>query len=177
MATLIGSKAVMKALENIAKKMGGGSVSVGFMSESTYPDGTPVAAVAFWNEYGHGGQFPAPPRPFFRNMIAKESPGWSLTMAKQAKLTDYNGEIVLGRMGELIKGQLQESINDLVAPALSKTTIMLRDIYGNQPHEIRRRDVLAAQELVEEGYTGSASTKPLNWTGHMLNSVTYEVKE
>ena len=47
--TLQGSDAVMKALEEIARKMGGGEVAVGFMEGATYPDGTPVAAVAFWN--------------------------------------------------------------------------------------------------------------------------------
>ena len=176
---LSGSDGVMKALEDIARKMGGGEVSVGFMADATYPDGTPVAAVAFWNEYGHAGPFPAPPRPFFRNMIAKESPTWPGKMAKLAKATDYDGPRVLALMGEDIKGALQQSITELVAPELSETTKMLRAIYGNSHSEIRARDVLAAQELVAEGNGGAEGTqaKPLIWTGHMLNSVAYEVKE
>ena len=39
------------------------------------------------------------------------------------------------------------------------------------------RDVLAAQELVKEGFTGNASSKPLIHTGHMLRSVTYKVEK
>ena len=53
---LSGADGVMKALEDIARKMGGGEVAVGFMEGATYPDGTPVAAVAFWNEFGKGVQ-------------------------------------------------------------------------------------------------------------------------
>ena len=69
--TLQGSDGVMKALEDIAKRMGGGEVSVGFMEGATYPEGTPVAAVAFWNEYGVPSHN-QPPRPFFRQMIAAD---------------------------------------------------------------------------------------------------------
>lgn len=177
--SLQGADGVAKALEAIAKRMGGGEVAIGFMEGATYPDGTPVAAVAFWNEFGHGGNFPAPPRPFFRNMIAKESPTWPKKMAALAKATDYDGAKVLALMGEDIKGALQQSLNDIVEPALSKTTLMLRSIYGNSHSEIRARDVLAAQELVAEGNKGAEGTqaKPLIWTGHMLNSISYEVKK
>lgn len=176
---LHGADGVSKALEEIARKMGGGEVSVGFMEGATYPDGTPVAAVAFWNEFGHGGPFPSPPRPFFRNMIAKESPNWPKTMAALAKATNYDGPKFLAMMGEDIKGALQQSINDFADVELSATTLMLREIYGNNPHEIRARDVLAAQELVAEGYEGASGTQahPLIWTGHMVNSIAYEVKE
>lgn len=177
MASLHGSDKVMKALEDIARSMGGGSVSVGFMEDATYSDGMPVAAVAFWNEYGHQGRFPSPPRPFFRTMIAEESPTWPKKMAGLAKATKYNGPRVLAMMGEDIRGALQQSIINLTEPKLSPTTLMLRKIFGNSPENIRARDVLAAQSLVQEGQTGATGTqaKPLVWTGHMLNSVTYKV--
>lgn len=145
METLSGSDAVMKKLESIAKKMGGGTVSVGFMEGATYPDGTPVAAVAYWNEYGVPTRN-QPPRPFFRQMIAKESPTWPTKMAKLAKATDYNSEQVLGMMGEDIKGALQQSIAEFTTPALAQSTI---DAKGFD--------------------------KPLIDTSHMLNSVDYTV--
>lgn len=110
----------MKKLTEIAESMGGGSVSVGFMSGATYPDGTPVAAVAFWNEFG-GMDRPA--RPFFRGMISKESPTWAGKMAKLAKMTNYDGPRVLGLMGEDIKGALVQSINDFETPGLAPSTI------------------------------------------------------
>jgi hypothetical protein len=142
---LTGSDGVMKALEDIAKRMGGGEVAVGFMEGATYPDGTPVAAVAFWNEFGVTGQ---PARPFFRGMIAKESPTWPDKMAKLAEATDYDGNKVLAMMGEDIKGALQQSINDLETPPLAQSTIDAKGF-----------------------------AKPLIDTGHMLNSVAYEVSE
>ena len=147
MTTLSGTDGVMKALEDIARKMGGGEVSVGFMSGATYPDGTPVAAVAFWNEYGDPGNN-RPPRPFFRRMIAKESPTWPGKMAKLAKATKYDGPRVLALMGEDVRGALQQSINDLTEPALAPSTVAAKG-FG----------------------------KPLIDTSHMLNSVTFEVDD
>ena len=118
--TLSGSDGVMKALEAIAQRMGGGEVAVGFMEGATYPDGTPVAAVAYWNEFGSVGQ---PARPFFRQMIAAESPTWPDKMAKLAKATDYDGPRVLALLGEDIGGGLIQSINNFTTPALAESTI------------------------------------------------------
>jgi hypothetical protein len=144
---LHGADGVSKALEEIARKMGGGEVAVGFMDGATYPDGTPVAAVAFWNEYGvpaHG----QPPRPFFRQMIAKESPTWAPKMAKLAKATGYDGPKVLAIMGEDIAGALGQSINDFTTPGLAPRTVEAKG-FG----------------------------KPLIDTAHMIRSISSEVKE
>lgn len=140
------SAKVQAKLDEISKKMGGGSVSIGFMEGATYPDGTGVAEVAFFNEFGVPTKN-QPPRPFFRNMIAEHQDEWPEQMAAQARGTDYDGPRVLGLMGELIKGELQQSINDLDSPALAPSTI------------------------ARKGFP-----KPLVDTGHMLNSVTYEVE-
>ena len=150
---LSGADGVMKALEDIARKMGGGEVAVGFMAGATYPDGTPVAAVAFWNEFGKGvqskeGDYFQLPRPFFRQMIAAESPTWPGKMAKLAKAMDYDGPKVLALMGEDIKGALQQSINDFTTPALKESTVEAKGF-----------------------------AKPLIDTSHMLNSIAIEVKE
>ena len=134
----------MKALESIARRMGGGEVSVGFLEGATYPDGTPVAAVAYWNEFGNSEQ---PARPFFRQMIAKESQSWPKKMAKLAKVTDYDGDKVLGLMGEDIQGAIKQSINDLQSPPLAPSTIKAKGF-----------------------------SKPLIDTSHMINSVGYVVK-
>lgn len=180
----------MKALEDIAKRMGGGEVSVGFLANATYPDGTPVAAVAFWNEFGTSrevaegevtlnrsinestGEFnrkgrfvkkskanfstthkrkahtiTVPPRPFFRTMIAKESPNWAKTLGKLAVTYNYDGSKTLAAMGEDIKGALQQSINEFSTPELAASTVR-----------------------------NKGSAKPLIHTSHMVNSVDYEVK-
>lgn len=177
--SLQGGDKLIKVLADMTKKLEGEKVlSVGFLSGAKYPDGTPVAAVAFWNEFGHGGRFPAPPRPFFRSMISEESGSWPAKIAGAIKYADYDAEKALYMVGKDIEGALFQSIESMNSPELSPTTKMLREIYGNNPQEIRARDVLAAQELVDEGYQGVSGTgaKPLVWTGHMQKSIQSEVK-
>lgn len=172
------AKKVNDLLTDIAKKMGGGVLRVGFLEGSAYPDGTPVAYVAYLNEFGHGGTFPAPARPFFRTMVAKESPHWADEMGALAKLYNYDGAKVLAVMGHQIEGQLQESITNLTEPALSKTTLVLREKFWTNPEDIRARDVVAAQQTAAAGDGDMASgsqAKPLVWTGQLLRSVGSEV--
>ena len=59
------SDAVTAKLLDLAKKASG-SVKVGFIDSDQAP-------IAFWNEFGHKGRFPAPARPFFRTMVSNES--------------------------------------------------------------------------------------------------------
>ena len=179
MSALRGSDGVMKALDALARKMGGGHVNIGFLASAKAPDGTPMAAIAFWNEFGHGGPLPAPPRPFFRTMIAKESPTWPGKMAKLAKQTDFDGPTVLGMMGADVAAALQESIRDTNAPPLSDTTRRLRLTFGNKPENITLKDVRKAGREAAKGLPLASGTqaKPLVWTGNMRNSVAYEVKK
>lgn len=181
MATLKGGDKLEDYLKRLKENIGSSKdqLKVGFLEGATYPDGTSVAQVAFWNEFGHGGPFPAPPRPFFRNMLMEHESEFGDKIAKGLIYYDYDSVKTMRAVGEWIKGLLQESISTISEPPLSQTTLMLRKIYGNNPQEIRARDVLAAQELVAEGYEGATGTqaKPLIWTGHLLNSVDYEVKE
>lgn len=143
---LSGGDELEARLAAIAENFGGGLVKVGFMDGATYPDGTPVAAVAFWNEFGRPstGQ---PPRPFFRRMIAKEAPEWPQKMARLAVATGFNGPQVLGLMGEDISGALKQSINDFQSPGLAPSTIAAKGF-----------------------------SKPLIDTSVMVNSVGYEVE-
>lgn len=178
MAQLKVSQNVARKLAEIARSMGGGAVEVGFLEGATYGDGTPVAFVAYEDEFGHGGKFPSPPRPFFRTMIKKEAPSWPGKMAALAKATNYEGPQVLKFMGEDIEGALKQSIIETNEPALSPTTLALRAKFGNNPQDIRITDVLAAKDAVRNKTATLASgtqAKPLVWTGHMLNSTGYRV--
>lgn len=171
---LHGADGVSKALEEIARKMGGGEVAVGFPAGDTYSDGTPVAAAAFWNEFGTST---IPPRPFFRPMIAKESPTWAPKMARMLKASNYDGPRVLALMGEDIGGALRDSIIAVNSPALSPITLMLRSMVGNDPSKITGRMVGEAAAKVAAGETGATGTqaKPLNWTGTMMRAPAYSV--
>lgn len=110
---------VAKTIAARVKKMSG-HVDVGFMEDATYPDGTPVAAVAFWNNYGTST---SPAAPFFSNMIEEQKPTWGEKVAKLVKATDGDGEKVLALMGEDIQGALIQSIVDTKDPSNAPSTI------------------------------------------------------
>lgn len=64
-----------------------------------------------------------PPRPFFRNMIKAKAPTWGDDIAKALKASTYNVERTLKNMGELISGQLRQSIRDTNSPPNAPSTI------------------------------------------------------
>ncbi len=128
------------ALETASK------VRIGFLEGRTYPDGTSVAMVAAIQDFGA----PAagiPPRPFFRNMIAKKKGEWPTAIGKLLKANNYDARKTLEQTGAAIGGQLRQSIIDTNSPPL-------------KPATIRRK-----------GFD-----KPLVDTGLMLNTVDHEVE-
>ncbi|WP_277963896.1 hypothetical protein [Pseudomonas sp. RIT-To-2] len=185
---MAGGEALQKYLEGIAESLTKSSgLKVGFLEGSTYPDGTSVPMVAAVNEFGGtidipervqtvyfrmnertgdvGHRFvraqrsnfaqevviPAhkitiPSRPFFRETIGDFSPEWGDDLAKLLVKNRYDVQASLESMGMIIKKQLQDRIVDLDNPRNAAST--LRQKAGNNP-------------LVD--------------TGHMLNSVDYEV--
>ena len=155
---LSGGEKLMSALAKIAEGMGGGRVDIGFKAGAAYPDGTPVAAVAFWNEFGDPSRN-RPPRPFFRQMIAKESPDWPSKMSKLAKATGYDGAQVLGMMGADVAGALTQSINEFTTPGLAMSTILAR-----------------AARYKKGEVIGPTIAKPLIDTKVMLDNITSTVE-
>jgi hypothetical protein len=99
-----------------------------------------------------------PPRPYFRNMIAKHKDAWGGQLGALLKAKNFNATTALKQMGALIKGQLQQSIVDTNSPPLAASTI-------------RRKSRGRVNKIA--GVLGPA--KPLVETGTMLNSVDYEV--
>lgn len=148
MSSFSGGDALERKLAEMAEKLGEGKVlRVGFLENATYPDGQQVAMVAAANEFGNPANN-QPPRPFFRNMIADNKDNWPDDIGRIAQATGFDGEQTLGLMGEHIKGQLQQSIRELMEPPLSPVTIE------------------------KKGFD-----KPLIYTGHMLNSVDYDIRD
>ena len=89
---------------------------------------------------------------------------------------NYDVRTTLELVGDGIKGQLQQSIIGTTQPPLSPVTLMLRKMFGNHPEQITGKDVGEAARRVAAGESyGGVSTKPLDWTGHMKNSVGSEV--
>lgn len=174
-----GGAALRAKLQEIAKQVEqGGTLRVGFLEGARYTDkaNTPIAMVAAIQEFG-APRARIPPRPFFRTMIAAQSPTWGATLAKNLKFTGFDAEKALGLLGGEIASELVESIKQTNSPALSPVTLMLRKMYGNHPEEITGKSVSEAARRVAAGKSfAGVSTKPLHWTGQMQNAVSYEVK-
>lgn len=150
MAVIKGGDKLAAALAKISAGVSKpATLSVGFLSGSTAPNGNSMPLRAALNEFGHtmpNGTV-VPPRPFFRSMIASKSPEWPKAVGDLLKANEYDGEKTLGQTGEGIKGQLQQSITDLTSPPLAQSTID------------------------RKGFD-----KPLIEHGDMLNAVDYTVK-
>lgn len=94
-------------------------VQVGVIDGSKYPDGTSVASVAFWNEYGTRT---APARPFFRDTIKQQKSNWS-ALATKAIRAGYTVEHMLGVVGAQMQTDVQLSIMTWTSPANSAYTV------------------------------------------------------
>lgn len=148
MARVIGGDRVRAYLRSIAVQLDRPrTLRVGFLEGATYPDGTPVAMVAAIHNYG-APRAGIPPRPFFGNLVRNHEDEWPAGFATQLRETNLDFEAALRRAGEAIAGQLRQEIVDLWEPPLAESTI------------------------ARKGFA-----KPLVDTGHMLNSVDYEVVE
>lgn len=175
---LQGGEKLRKKLEEIARQIEGKhELNVGFLEGATYPDeaGTSVAQVAWWLNYGTKT---APPRPFFTDMIAAKSDKWGDNLMRILVNNEFDVKKSLEIMGVGISDQLRQFIVELNAPALSPITLMLRQMRIDDPHlQITGATVGQAAAKVKAGddYSG-ASTKVGVYTGHLLNSIDFEVK-
>ena len=113
-----------KKLQRLLREAGKGGVSgvkVGFFSTARYEDGTPVAAVAAWNEFGTET---IPERPFFRNALAESERGVSNILAKgidtEKMVVD---DQLAGRVGEYVQGKIRDSITALKEPPNAPETV------------------------------------------------------
>lgn len=178
MATIRGGTKYQNTLRDMANKLAKpGELRVGYMEGSTYPNGTPVAMVGAIQEFG-APKVGIPPRPAIRNMIAAKSPTWPKAVGENLVATKYDKDRTLRRMGEGIKGQWQQSIIDTNAPPLSPVTLMLRKMKSqDQSLVVTGKTVAEARSRVAAGEsTAGVSIKPLVESGHLLNSVDFEVK-
>lgn len=135
-----GGEKLEAALAKLGASLGSDKqLRVGFLENATYPDGTKVALVAAVQNWGSPkkdekgnatGAWRIPPRPFFSDMVRKEQRGWpkaivdALRSQRFALATGaYDLKLALEQVGQLMVGQLQDSIRDTNAPPLSPKTV------------------------------------------------------
>ena len=94
-------------------------------------------------------------------MIANKQAEWPAAVGGLLKANNYDALRTLQLTGEAIAGQLRTSIVETNEPPLAPSTLRKRGVAGM---------VYNPKDMSTFG------AKPLVWTGHMLNSVDYQVK-
>ena len=153
------------------KGLGKGGIKgfdVGFFASARYQDGTPVAAVAAWNEFGTrkpNGEVHIPSRPFMRNANEKVQPKLSDLIRREVDPLKMTIDRRLGeQLGFLVQAEYQQETVDLREPENAAITVeggWMRNPYTGRFIYVK----------------GKGSTNPLRDTGHMAQSVTFEVIE
>lgn len=106
-------------------------VAVGFFSSARYPDGTLVASVAAWNEYGTNASsrrpFDIPARPFMRPTIAEEMQNVrALLRARANPRTMTVTRADASAIGAYLAGKIQTKITTLREPPNAPSTVELK---------------------------------------------------
>lgn len=121
MAGVTGGDKLQKVLAAIGKKVGEGKfLRAGFLETAKYPDGTPVAQVAFWND---AGSEVSPPRAFFRQTIAERGKSWGETLGDSLKATGMDANKAMALTGEVIKDDVVSAIVAFSDPPNAPSTI------------------------------------------------------
>lgn len=180
MATIRGGQKLEKALAEIAARLGKRTtLKVGFLEGENYPadlGGQSVAMVAAIQNFGAPARS-IPPRPFFSNMVKDKSPEWGEHLAAILRTVNYDAHAALKLMGQGISEQLKDSIQELDEPALSDITLMLRKM-RSEDQSLRITGAVvgeAARRLAAGETPDGVSTKPLVYSGTMLNAVDREL--
>ena len=157
MARLKGENELRRKLRKMMTDDGVKSIKIGFFSHAKYSDGTPVAAVAAWNEFGHrggaqGGGWggPVPERPFFRNAIREF----------EDEIPKIKNEINVREM----------TVDEFLANSIG---LRMRDILKNNIIKLRQPPNAPATIEIKR----LRSTNPLIDTGFMELSADYQVEK
>lgn len=94
-------------------------LKVGIFESAKYDDGTPVAQVVFWQEFGTAK---IPMRPFMRNAIAKNTQKWGDSV-KTFLIGTNDSEKALKMLGEIMRGDIILSLTNLNTPPNAPATI------------------------------------------------------
>lgn len=147
-----------KLQETLGKKK---AVKVGFFENATYPDGTSVAVVAATQEFGSPAQN-IPARPFMKTTFDEKQKKWMRIVKRALQEDGHNPDVALERVGLAAAEDIKKAIQAVHEPMLAVSTIKAR---------LRDWEETGAFEKDKD------LQKPLIRTGHMLNSVSYQVED
>ena len=116
-----GGAAAKAAIRKALSASGVTSLQVGFFKNARYPNGTPVAAVAAWNEFG---TVAIPERPFFRNALRRSLDPVRELVAERVDPRKMEVDPLLAdEVGAYVAGQVQSEIVRLREPSNASSTI------------------------------------------------------
>lgn len=95
------------------------AVRAGIMGDKTYPDGTKIAHVGYWNDMGTPT---IPARPFFRQTIANNKKVLPQMIASLIRKGD-SPELVLKKVGQHMVDEFTESVQTWREPPNAPSTI------------------------------------------------------
>lgn len=115
--------ALARYLDGVTKTM-----RAGVLEGSRYPDGTPTALVAFWNEYGttrevNGKQVVTPPRPALRQTADGRGARWAKIVGVTLRSNGGDFDAALRMAGEAARADIQTTIGSFTTPPNAPSTI------------------------------------------------------
>lgn len=127
------------------------TMRAGILEGSAYPDGTPTAMVAFWNEYGtshndNGKVNVTPPRSFMRTTAQAKGKRWSNVVGATVQRNGGDFEAALRLAGEAAMTDIKRTIATFTDPP-------------NKPSTVAKK----------------GQNQVLRDTKHMMNSVAYDI--
>lgn len=166
----------IEAMREAIKGLDGVDAKVGWFESSKYEDGTPVAGVAYVQEFGSAKRS-IPPRPFFRTTATEKRGDWAKT-AEAVSRAVIQGKIAPDSVSEALalaaEGHVRSTITKITEPALSPITIELRRI-RRAGGTVTGKTVGEAAKASKSAFfesAGGSEAKPLVDTGYMLATLT-----
>jgi hypothetical protein len=117
-----------------------------------------IAAIQNWGAPAVG----IPPRPFFSNAIRAKKGEWPTAIRNLLKDNNYDALRTLQQTGEVIAGQIRQSIIETNDPPLKASTLRARGVAPGMKYDPEKPATFGAKPLID--------------TGVLLNSVSYQVK-
>lgn len=155
-----------------ARALGGLSVKAGVLGGATYEDGTLVAEVAFWNEYGTSR---TPARPFLRTAVWDNGDAWRGLLSRAAERYMLGAGTladVVTITGGQMEADIKESIKGGEFEPISPVTAAARHFRKRKDME-RGAAYWAALRAVRDGTADTSDNAPLRDTHTLYNAISY----
>lgn len=153
------------------RELDGVQAKTGWFETAKYEDGTPVAYIASIHEFGAPGAG-IPARPFMRPTVAEKREAWMRLLeggATEVLRGNVTASTVLETVAMRAAGDIAKAIKAVTAPPLSQLTLAARAHAGPNGRIKGGADLGVAARKYGPF---NVSTKPLVWTGQMIQSVT-----